>query len=181
MPNEETAAPGIASDAAITGEQADLTDGAMPPCAIRELMVSDRDLMDQLLDHFSPGWESGSSGSLTFMTDSSTFAFGAFLVDDDGNDTAIAGYTWGYRLRLPTGARSILVHDIEVDQQLRCRGIGGHLVQAVLDLARREGHQHVWAVVEGTNDLAKALARSAGGVAPDPNPGDLIFEWRLGR
>lgn len=154
--------------------------GSRPPCGIRQLKVSDRELMDQLLDHFTPGWDAAatSTGSLSFMADSSTFAFGAFLVDDDGNDDQIAGYTWGYRLRLPTGARSVLIHDIQVDEQLRGRGIGRHLVQAVLDLARREGHHHVWAVVEGTNTAAQALARSAGGTA-GAEPGDLVYEWRL--
>lgn len=135
--------------------------------------------MDQLLDHFAPGWGATATGSLTFMADSSTFAFGAFLVDDDGNDSQIAGYTWGYRLRLPTGARSVLIHDIQVDEPLRGRGIGRHLVHAVLDLARREGQHHVWAVVEGTNMAAQALARSAGGAASGPDPGDLVYEWRF--
>ena len=150
-----------------------------PPCGIRELKVSDRELMDRLLDHFAPGWCDTATGSLTFMADSSTFAFGAFLVDDDGNDSGIAGYTWGYRLRLPTGARSVLIHDIHVDEQLRGRGIGRHLVRAVLEMARRESHHHVWAVVEGVNVAAQALCRSAGGTAGGPEPGDLVYEWRF--
>lgn len=154
------------------------TPGGRPPFGIRELRVSDRELMDQLLDHFAPGWDSTASGSLTFMADPSTFAFGAFLVDDDGRDSRIAGYIWGYRLRLPTGARSVLIHDIQVDEQLRGRGIGRHLVNAVLAMTRREGHEHVWVVVEGTNVAAQALARSAGGVTGAQH-GDLVYEWRF--
>lgn len=155
------------------GEQ--LIDGPIVTYTVRELKVSDRAVLDAILDRFQPGWERdlapGASGSLTFVADSSTFAFGAFLGQD------IAGYAWGYRLRLPTGRKSLLLHDLEVGEQHRRQGLGSLLLQAVLNLGQREGCAQVWLVTEADNEVAIDLYRSHGGHSPTWPVGDVVFEW----
>lgn len=143
--------------------------------SVRELKLSDRALLDKILAHFQPGWEDdlapGASGSLAFVADSATFAFGSFQGE------AVAGYAWGYRLRLPTGRKSLLLHDLEVGEEHRRQGLGTLLLQAVLNLGRREGCAEVWLVTEGDNDAAIELYQASGGTASSGPVGDVVFEW----
>ncbi len=155
-----------------------MTDNQTPIYVVHEFRVSDRNLLDAALDALHPGWrdqpDSAESGSLTFVADSSTFTLGLY-----DNDDPVA-ISWGYRLRLPTGARSLLVHDIQVLGPQRQNGLGRQLLKAVLQLARDEGQHHVWGVVEADNEAAHALARSAGGLSAGSQRGDIVYEWRFG-
>ncbi len=155
-----------------------MTDDQTPTYVVHEFRVSDRNLLDGALDAFQPGWrdqaDSAESGSLAFVADSATFTLGLY---DDDQPVAIS---WGYRLRLPTGGKSLLVHDIQVAEQQRQQGLGRQLLKAVLQLARAEGQHHVWGVVEATNEAAHGLARSSGGLSAGSQQGDVIYEWRFG-
>ena len=158
-----------------TTEETEFGEQPMMTYTVKELKLSDRALLDRILDQFQPGWEDdlapGATGSLAFMADSATFAFGAFLGPD------AVGYAWGYRLRLPTGRRSLLLHDLEVGNEHRRQGLGGLLLQAVLNLGQREGCAQVWLVTEADNQAAVDLYRGSGGHAASAPAGDLVFEW----
>ncbi len=152
-----------------------LGDGPVMTYTVKELKISDRGLLDSILDQFQPGWEGdlapGATGSLAFVADSATFAFGSFLGAEP------VGYAWGYRLRLPTGRRSLLLHDLEVAQDHRGQGLGSLLLRAVLNLGEREGCAQVWLVTEADNQTAIDMYEGSGGVAPSKPAGDLVYEW----
>ncbi len=159
-----------------------MTDNQTPTYVVHEFRVSDRNLLDAALDAFQPEWRtqpnSAESGSLAFIADSATFTLGLY------HDDQPMAISWGYRLRLPTGARSVLVHDIQVQEDHRQQGLGRQLLKAVLQLARDEGQHHVWGIVEADNAAAHALARSAGGLSAGSQRGDIVgdtvYEWRFG-
>lgn len=147
--------------------------------SVRELKVSDRAYLDRILDRFRPDWQDnlppGASGSLAFVADSATFTFGAF------QGTEVAGYALGYRLRLPTGRKSLLLYDLEVAEEHRRQGLGILLLQAVLNLGNREGCIEMWLVTEADNEPAIELYKAAGGRAAAGGGGDLVFEWTFDR
>ena len=156
-------------------DESSVFDGPMITYTVKELKLSDRELLDRILTQFQPDWHDdlapGATGSLAFVADSATFAFGAFL----GADTV--GYAWGYRLRLPTGRKSLLLHDIEVAEEHRRQGLGSLLLQAVLNLGKREGCTQMWLVTERANQAANDLYEGSGGHAPSAPEGDLVYEW----
>lgn len=155
-----------------------MTENSTPTYRVHEFQVSDRNLLDAALDAFQPGWrnqpDSVESGSLAFVADSATFTLGLY----DDADTPI-GFSFGYRLRLPTGPKSMLVHDIQIRPQDRQQGLGRQLLKNILQLAKHEGHRHVWGVVEADNEAAHKLARSAGATSSGNPHGDVVYEWRF--
>jgi len=171
----DTISPG---DELIRREGPTMTDDQSPIYVVHEFRVSERNLLDDALDVFQPGWrdepDTVESGSLSFVADSATFTLGLY------HDEQPIGLCWGYRLRLPTGAKSMLIHDVQVRVESRKRGLGRKLVKAALGLARDEGHHHVWGVVEADNEGAHALALSAGAVSAGDTRGDVVYEWRFG-
>ncbi|MDH3296499.1 MAG: GNAT family N-acetyltransferase [Acidimicrobiia bacterium] len=150
-------------------------DGPIATYTVRELKVSERELLDRILDRFTPGWQDnmapGASGSLSFVADSSTFVFGAFQGE------MVVGYASGYRLRLPNGKKSLLMYDLEVADDHRRQGLGILLLQSVLNLGKREGCAEMWLVTEADNEPAIGLYSAAGGRVASGSAGDIVFEW----
>lgn len=143
--------------------------------AIRECGIADRDALVALLDGVLPGWNDvlapQASGPLAFLTDSTTFVFGAYVDDEP------AGIAWGARMRYPNGKIASYLHELDVAEPHRRQGIATMLVGAAMDLARRSGHQKFWLSTGGHNEIAQALYESLGG---DRKPrGDVNYWWEL--
>lgn len=147
--------------------------------AIRELGLSDVDLVADVLDAVVPDWVDvlapGASGPVAFVADRATFMFGAWA-DVDGVSRPV-GMAWGAHVRYPTGRIMTYLHQLEVIESHRRQGIATMLTDASMALAHRLGHDRFWLSTGGHNDAAQALYRSMGGAAkPD---GDVNFWWDL--
>ena len=87
----------------------------------------------------------------------------AVLVADDNGDVigyayaAVEGYDY-MSLRGPAG----VLHDIVVDPEYRRRGVGGLLLQAVLEFLRSRGAPRVVLSTAERNEAGQALFASAG-------------------
>lgn len=145
--------------------------------AIRELKLSDRLHLEELLDTFQPGWGDalapGAAGPLAFLTSNQSFAFGAYANNDP------AGWLWGQRLWRPDGRRMSYIHQLDVHADHRRQGIATMLVEAALSQARREGHHRVWLCTKSINTAAVALYEGLGGQHHDAPGDDVVFRWNL--
>ncbi len=92
-----------------------------------------------------------------FLSDPTTLA----VVARDGDK--IAGWAWGYRMLRADGDSMLLLYEIEVVESERRRGVGRALVEAFLDIGRREGHTKMWLLTDVANEEARALYEAAGG------------------
>lgn len=75
----------------------------------------------------------------------------------------IAGWAWGYRLLRADGDSMLLLYEIEVVESERRKGVGRALLDAFLDIGRREGHGKMWLLTDVANEEARALYEAAGG------------------
>src|SRR6266568_2505270 len=88
-----------------------------------------------------------------------------FLVASDGDDQL--GFVLAYELLRRHGdASKLLLHEIEVDERYRQRGIGKALLIELRQIAHEQGIRYGWVLTEPGNEEAAALYRSAGGLDP---------------
>jgi ribosomal-protein-alanine N-acetyltransferase len=113
-----------------------------------------------------------SLSATAFLGDDHVIAIGAF-VDDD-----LTGAAWGYRLARPDGKAMALLHDVEVEDPHRRKGLGKALVEAFREQARSEGCGSCWVITEAANDSATAMCTSAGAERADDR---VVFHWDLAR
>jgi len=107
----------------------------------------------------------------SFLADPTSFAFGAW------DATEPAGLAWGVQMRDPTGRLITYLHQLDVREQFRRRGVGSRLVAASMALARDRGSTRFWLSTGGHNDAAQSLYESLGG---ERKPrGDVNFWWEL--
>lgn len=106
-----------------------------------------------------------------FLDDPATVAFLA------REGTEILGWAWGYRQLRPDGCSMLLLYEIEVTESRRREGIGRALLEAFLDVGRREGHQKMWLITGEDNEAAKSLYESAGGGRSTKD--DVGYWWPL--
>jgi ribosomal protein S18 acetylase RimI-like enzyme len=103
--------------------------------------------------------------------DPSSFALGAYV------DDAPAGLAWGLQMRSPSGLRTTYVHQLDVHERSRRRGIGSALITEAMELGRRRGSTRFWLSTGGHNEIAQSLYESLGG---DRKPlGDVNYWWDL--
>ncbi len=96
-------------------------------------------------------------GKDRFLSDPSAVAFVA-------QDAAqIVGWAWGYRLLRADRDSMLLLYEIEVVESEQRRGVGRALVDAFLDIGRREDHTKMWLLTDVANEEARALYEAAGG------------------
>ena len=147
-------------------------DGHAVSVSIRELGLADEAMVVELLDRLRPAWRDrlapGASGPRAFIADPKTFLLGGYV------DNEPAGWLWGVHVRRPDGGLMTYVHDVEVAEAHRRRGIATSLVEAALGAARRSGSDRLWLLTEAGNEPANALYRALGGRAID---GGVRYEW----
>ena len=125
-------------------------------------------LPDDFTDLLAPA---GSSGPATFLDHPDTFAFGAYVGDEP------AGLAWGTGIRYPNGRLVSYLHELDVREQYRRRGIATALVEAAMARARRLAHTRFWLSTGAHNTTALALYDSLAG---DRKPqGDVNYWWHL--
>ncbi len=106
-----------------------------------------------------------------FLHDPQTFALVAHLDDEP------AGLAWGVQLRYPTGRLVTYLHELDVVERFRRRGVATALVRHAMDLARERGSTRFWLSTGGHNEGAQALYESLDGVRKPQ--GDVNYWWEL--
>lgn len=140
---------------------------------VRELTARDRYELARLMREVAGlAVDDRSPHAASFLTDPSTFAFGAYL------DDVAVGWAWGHTQRRPDGRVATYVHEIDVVESARREGVASMLMRGVIARARRAGHQRVWLVTQVDNAAANELydslgARRSGGA------GETVWTWEL--
>lgn len=106
-----------------------------------------------------------------FLSDPSTVAF---VAHDEGQ---IVGWAWGYRMLRADGHSMLLLYEIEVIESERRKGVGGTLLDAFLDVGRREGHLKMWLLSDVNNQEAISLYEVTG--ARRSETADVAFWWQF--
>ncbi len=144
--------------------------------SIRELGLADEAMVGELLDVMKPGWVDGlapgASGPRAFVADTRSLMIGAYV------DNEAAGWVWGSHIRRPTGQTMTYLHELDVVQPHRRRGLATMLVEAAIGAARRAGSDRLWLVTEADNDAANGLYRSLGAEALHDGA-QRVYRWRL--
>lgn len=143
--------------------------------AVREFGPADERALRDLMDAVVPGWVDQlapvGSGPSTFLDDDDTFVLGAH----DGGSPV--GWAWGVRIRYPNGRLVAYLHELDVVETHRRRGIATMLVDAAMHVARSAGCSRFWLSTGGHNQIAQALYEHLGG---DRKPqGDVNYWWDL--
>ncbi len=143
--------------------------------SIRELGIADQLMLEELLDAIWGEWRNvlapGASGPMSFIADSSTFAFGGYV------DNEPAAFAWGSVQRRPNGETVAYLDELDVLEVHRRKGLGSLMVEAVVAWARRNQHSEVWVSARSDNTAAIALYQQLGADA-DPAPA-TNFTFRL--
>jgi ribosomal protein S18 acetylase RimI-like enzyme len=96
-----------------------------------------------------------------------------FVAEEDGE---LAGFIAAHRLdRLNRQESHLFIYDIEVREDFRRRGIGRALLNAVLEMARRDKVE-AFVVTNRSNHSAVRFYESTGGIVK--NGDDLLFVFR---
>ena len=142
---------------------------------IRELVVGQSEALVTLFSAVLPDSPTAQTEQLdeqeAFLHDPRSFALGAYI-----NDVPV-GLAWGIQMRSPSGRLTTYLHELDVHERWRRRGIGSALVSEAMALARRRGSTRFWLSTGGHNETAQALYESLGG---DRKPlGDVNYWWNL--
>lgn len=133
-------------------------------------------MLEELLDTCAPGWSDalapGASGPVAFMADSKTFVFGAYV------DNVPVGWLWGAQFPRPDGRTMSYVHQLDVIEAHRRKGIASSLIEAAIGQARSAGVDRLWLTTRRTNLPARTLYEGLGG-QPASEEGDVVFRWTL--
>jgi ribosomal protein S18 acetylase RimI-like enzyme len=101
---------------------------------IRELVAGGADQLVALFAAVLPGSPTAPVDRLhapeAFLRDSHSFALGAYV------DGAPVGLAWGVQMRSPSGRLTTYLHELEVHEDWRRRGVGSALVTEAMNLAR---------------------------------------------
>jgi ribosomal protein S18 acetylase RimI-like enzyme len=142
---------------------------------IRELVEGESGTLVALFAAVLPDSPTAQAGGLdepeAFLRDPSSFVLGAYM------DGAPVGLAWALRMRSPSGRLTTYVHELEVHETWRRRGVGSALITTAMAVARQRGSTKLWLSTGGHNETAQALYASLGG---DRKPlGDVNYWWDL--
>lgn len=140
---------------------------------IRQLVPDDLDELVELFGSVLPEFAERvvENGPSSFLANPTSFAFGAWVASEP------AGLAWGVQMRAPTGRLITYLHQLDVREQFRRRGIGARLVVESMALARERGSTRFWLSTGGHNEVAQSLYDSLGG---ERKPrGDVNYWWDL--
>jgi ribosomal protein S18 acetylase RimI-like enzyme len=142
---------------------------------IRELVEGEAELLVALFAAVLPDSPTAQARDLNdpeeFLRDPSTYVLGAYI-----NDVPV-GLAWGLQMRSPSGRLTTYVHELDVHENWRRRGVGSALIIAAMSVARQRGSTKFWLSTGGHNATAQALYASLGG---DRKPfGDVNYWWDL--
>jgi ribosomal protein S18 acetylase RimI-like enzyme len=134
---------------------------------IVELGQGDDELLDRAVRTFR-----GVTGidHATFLADPSSVC----LVTIDGDD--VVGWAWGTRQRHVCGYSQLQLYEVEVIEPSRRLGIGSRLVEAFLDIGRRDGDAKVYLFTGVANTAANMLYKHLGGKAFESDERGYFWE-----
>lgn len=91
--------------------------------------------------------------------------------------TEIVGWCWGYHLVRPDDTSMLYLHQLEIDEAHRRKGIGRDLLRAFMTAGSREGATKMFLTTGAENIAARALYDSMdGGLA---SQGPTVNYWFL--
>ena len=142
---------------------------------IRELVAGEAEQLVALFCAVLPGSATAQADQLdeaeAFLRAPSSLVLGAYADDEP------VGLAWGLQMRSPSGRLTIYVHELEVHEKWRRRGVGSALITEAMTLARSRGSTKFWLSTGGHNEVAQALYESLGG---ERKPlGDVNYWWDL--
>lgn len=142
---------------------------------VRELVAGDADrlvtLFAAVLPESPTALADDPGAPESFLQNPSSFLLGAYV------DGAPVGLAWGLQMRSPSGRLTTYLHELDVHEDWRRRGVGSALVGEAMALARRRGSTKFWLSTGGHNAVAQALYESLDG---DRKPlGDVNYWWDL--
>ena len=142
---------------------------------IREFLVGHEGLLVALFGAVIPEFEGLVSddpgGPVAFLREPTSFALGAYL------DGFPVGLAWGYQMRSPSGRLTSYLHQLDVLEASRRRGVATALIAEAMAMARRAGSSRFWLSTGGHNEGAQALYESLDG---ERKPlGDVNYWWTL--
>ena len=142
---------------------------------LRELAAGDGQRLIELFRAVLPesptALADGPDDAEVFLREPTTFAIAAYT---DGEPIGLA---WGIQMRSPSGRLTAYLHELDVREDHRRRGVGTALVRQAMDVARRDGSSKFWLSTGTHNEIAQGLYESLGG---DRKPrGDVNYWWDL--
>ena len=95
----------------------------------------------------------------------------------DVTDDEVRGWCWGYLLARPDGSSMVYLHNLEVAEHCRRRGIGRRLLHAFMDAGTRLGAGKMFLITGEANTAARHLYESMG--AGPATQGPTVNYWFL--
>jgi ribosomal protein S18 acetylase RimI-like enzyme len=141
---------------------------------IRHFAEADTESLIEVFDAVLPGFTTSlldPEGPVDFLGDTRSFAFGAFVGDEP------AGLAWGVQMLYPNGRLVTYLHELDVRQEFRRRGLATLLVEKSMALARHRGSTRFWLSTGGQNEVAQSVYDSLSGVRKPL--GDVNYWWDL--
>jgi ribosomal protein S18 acetylase RimI-like enzyme len=130
------------------------------------VQAADLPLLERAVRHFK-----GVQVGPVFARAAGALAFVAF----DGEE--IQGWCWGYHLPRPDGSSMLYLHELEVDEPHRRRGIGRDLLRAFIAGGARLGATRMFLTTGADNAPARSLYESMGGGPASQGP--TVNYWFL--
>lgn len=96
-------------------------------------------------------------GARSFVDDPRALAFVA------GDGSEVTGWCWGYHLPRPDASSMLYVHQLDVDEAHRRRGIGRSLLAAFLSAGQEAGATRAFLTTGMARAPARSLYESLGG------------------
>jgi ribosomal protein S18 acetylase RimI-like enzyme len=82
----------------------------------------------------------------------------------------VHGWCWGYHLVRPDGTSMLYLHQLEVDESHRRKGIGRELLRAFMDAGVQAGATKMFLTAGAGNTPARSLYESMGGGLASQGP-----------
>ena len=89
-------------------------------------------------------------------------------------DDAAVGFVTGLEMTHPDKGTEMFLYELGVDEPARNRGIGTALVEALVDLAQRNGCYGMWVLTDRDNVSALRTYERAGGKDPSDH---VMLTW----
>jgi ribosomal protein S18 acetylase RimI-like enzyme len=111
----------------------------------------------------------GDAGVLGFAESPGTVAFVAV----EGGE--VEGWCWGYVMARPDGRSMIYLHNLEVAEDRRGRGVGRELLRSFMEVGREGGADKMFLITGEHNVAARRLYESLG--AEPAAQGPTVSYW----
>jgi ribosomal protein S18 acetylase RimI-like enzyme len=130
------------------------------------IVVADLALLERAVNKFM-----GAKAGRAYADAPGTWTFVAFAGPE------IYGWCWGYQLVRPDDSSMLYLHQIEVDEAHRRKGIGRELLRAFMTAGARAGATKMFLTTGAENTAARSLYEAMGGGPASQGP--TVNYWFL--